>query len=55
MSKYADDLVSTYGTVGKLKQVTDQLKKQKDKDLCNKEIDKTLTDVLKGKYKRRGY
>ncbi len=55
MSKYSDDLVSTYGTVGKLKKVTEQLKKQKDKEMCQKEVDANITAVLKGKFKRRGY
>lgn len=55
MSRYSDDLVSTYGTVGKLKRVTEQLKKQRDKKMCQNEIDRTITEVLKGKFKRRGY
>jgi hypothetical protein len=43
------------GTVGKLKKITDQMKKEKIKKLCDKEIDQTLTNVIKGKFKRRGY
>lgn len=53
MSKYSEQMERTFKDTGRMKKLTEELKNKRDKKLCQKEIDKTLSEVIKGKWKRR--
>ena len=50
MSKYMDEFEKTYPTTKKIREVTKQLKKIEE----NKKMDKLISEVIAGKWKRRG-
>ena len=49
MSKWMEDFVEQYGETGTVKRLTDEINKANNL----KEIDKKLSEVIKGKHKRR--
>jgi|TARA_Y100000310_G_scaffold59038_1_gene54365 hypothetical protein len=54
MSKWADEFVEQYSTVGNLKKITDEVKRAREGKDLKEDIDKTISDVLKGHFKRKG-
>ena len=50
MSKWSEEFIATYGTTGKVKEIMNQM----EKIVYQKEIEKKLSEVAQGKWKRRG-
>ena len=53
MSKYTDRFVNQYKNLGTVKRLTKEIKDATDKNKSQKEIDRVISQVLKGKYVRR--
>jgi len=53
-SKWADDFTRKYKDTGTVKRLTCDLKDAINKKKRQREIDKTISEVIKGKWKRKG-
>lgn len=49
MSKWSEDFIDQYGDTGTLKRLTQEIKDAGDQ----KEVERQLSEVIKGKHKRR--
>jgi len=54
MSKWANEFADQYQTKGNVKRLTQEIKDASNKDKFQKKIDKALSEVIKGKHKRKG-
>tara|TARA_Y100000310_G_scaffold310750_1_gene356307 strand:+ start:1542 stop:1709 length:168 start_codon:yes stop_codon:yes gene_type:complete len=54
MSKWADEFVEQYRTVGTLKRITDEVKEARKGKEMQEDLDATISKVLKGHFKRKG-
>lgn len=53
MSKWSDGFIEQYKDVGTVKRLTREIKDAINKKKIKEEIDQTLTEVIKGKWKRK--
>ena len=54
MSKWKDDFCENWENIGNLKRATKEIKSVLYRGCQKRQVDKDLTDVIKGKYKRKG-
>ena len=54
MSKWMDDFVAQYGETGTVKRLTKEINDASSKKRSEDAVDRTLTEVVQGKYKRKG-
>ena len=54
MSRWKEQFISNFKEVGTLKQLTREIKDAESKKRSQKNIDWIITEVLKGKHKRKG-
>ena len=54
MSKWRDNFETKHVTTNAVKKINQEIKEAMDKERSQKKIDKALSGVIKGKYKRSG-
>ena len=55
MSKWRNDFINQFKDTATVRRLTNDIKNAIDKDKRQKEIDKKISEVIKGKWKRRNY
>ena len=53
MSKWSEDFIVKYGETSTLKRLTRDIKNADSKKLGEKNMDRVISEIIKGKYKRR--
>lgn len=54
MSKWEKEFIEQYHDTGTLKRLTKEIKDAINKDKIKKDIDKAISEVIKGKWKKKG-
>jgi len=54
MSKWSEEFVEQYKDTGTVKKLTKDIKDAWDKDKRQKEIDQAISEVIKGKWRKKG-
>ena len=53
MSKYVDQMGEMYKDTGTMKKLTKEIKDALNKKKMQKQVDKNISDVIKGKFRKR--
>jgi len=55
MSKWSDNFIEQYKNTRKIREITKQIEKNEEKEISQKKMDQIISEILNGKWKRRGY